>query len=527
MFAMCGGSLDGTPADKKKKVRIKPVRYITPFKNYTKQPLKGIKKKQTKQSKVCEMEAFTLAPEQEYDAAVTQSLDVQITTHVRVSGLERIHPSVLEKDLEAIKRCGTLRDATLSLEQVTERWRNLGLFKDVKYYFQPTDDGERTDICAQIDVQELPSTKSIGIMTTDSAYPEVNVSLDNILGGRYTIKASYISPASRMHAVTASVVSNVPYLGTSAEYSAGHHTEKKYCQLASAEKVLEVKAVARNIKGPLQSEVTVGFQRRRLIPVHKKDILGDDMMDFSPTHKGYIRHDLSVSKVMYHGHQTLFNMYPLPIAGYVWHMANEVAGGVLGGDFSFLKSEFQWSKFWSLGPFFSLHWSSRLAGIVTDGHSRVPLNDRLFLANSHVRGFKSVGPSTLDRLTTATRFAATGGNALWASSLSLSFPFVGFPQNGFAAMHIFANAGNLRMVHSAAQLTDCWKWMREAACSVGAGIVVTRIPLMGVLPSGRFEVNFSVPIGISSRGDLKTSNGPRELFERVKFGLVWSSETTL
>lgn len=473
------------------------------------------------------MEAPISSKEQEaYNQFVSQSLDVDINTHIRLNGIKRIHPSVLAKDLEALKRCTTLRAATLSMEGIKERWKQLRLFKEVDYVFQPTEDGTTQDVCVHIEVSELPATKSIGIMTTDSAYPEVNVSLDNILGGRYTLQGSCLSPGSRMQAISVSLFSNVPFLGTSAEYFAGHSTEKKNYHLASAEKMFELKAVARNKKGPLSSEFTVGLQRRRLLPVSKRDILGDDVLDFSTRHKGYVRHDVSLSNVEYHTHPYLYNMYPLPIGGSVLQMTNEIAGALMGGDVSFFKSELQASKFWKLGPFFSLHWSARAAGIATDQH-RIPINDRLFLGSSHIRGFKSVGPSNLERLTTPSRFAATGGNALWASSLSLSFPFIGIPHNGFAAMHLFANIGNLRMVQSMAQLTDTRKWLRDSACSVGGGIVVTRIPLLGVLPSGRFEVNFALPLGLTRKGDLTFCNGPQELFERLKFGLVWSSQTSL
>lgn len=471
---------------------------------------------------------YSSTPEEnEYNTAVKRSLDLGITTHIRVIGLSRIHSSVLSKDLEAIKRCGSLRDVTIAMEQAIQKWKDMGIFQEVKYFFQPTEDGDANDICVQIEVVESRASKSISVLTSDCAYPEVNVGLENILGGRYSLKGTYIPSATRMHSITFSLLSNVPFLGTNAEYSVENHTEKKYYHLASAEKFFEIKALARNVKGGMSSEFTVGFQRRRLVPANRRDIIGDDLLDFKTTYKGYVRHDMTISRVQYHQNEYLYNMYPLPISGTVVQMANEIAGGVIGGDFSFFKSELQRSKFWSLGPFASVHWSVRLGGIMTNSNNRIPLNDRLFLSSSHIRGFKSIGPSTLDRLTTASRFAATGGNALWASSISLSFPFIGMPNNGFAAMHVFGNIGNLRMVNSFSQLTDFWKWIRESACSVGAGMIITRIPLLGVQPSGRFELNFSIPIGVTRNGDITFRNGPKELFERVKFGLVWSSQTSL
>lgn len=471
-----------------------------------------------------------MSADQLQDDAVLSSIDKPIVTHVRVGGLQRTHCSVIEKDLEAIKRCGTLRDVTSSMEQAINRWKSLGLFKDITYHFQPTSDGEKNDVCVQIDVTDtLRPVKSIGVMSTDSAYPEVNVSFDNFLGGRYSLKGSYICPASRLHSINFSLISNVPFFGANAEYSAGHRTEKKYFHLASSERVFDVKACSRNAKGKISSEFTIGAQRRKLVPVRKSEILGEDWLDFRSTHKAYMRHDFTYSNVKYNESQYLFDMYPLPVEGNMLHMDNEAAG-LTGGDFCFLKSQIQFSKFWRLSPFFYLNWNSRFGGIrsMSNGgqNGRIPINDRLFLSGSHVRGFKSIGPSTLDR-PSSTRFAATGGNALWASSIGVNFPFLGLPQNGFAAMHLFANAGNLRMINSFSQLTDCWKWIRETSCSIGGGIVITRLPLLGVLPSGRFELNASVPIGVTRNGELKFQNGPSELFDRVKFGLVWSSDAGL
>lgn len=454
---------------------------------------------------------------------VRAALKVPIRTHVRLSGASNTHPAVVAKDLETIKRCGTMEEAVNAMTEIRSRWISLGIFGNVQYNFEPTEDGAKNDVCVHIDVVEGKPKKSIGVFTTDTSIPEITVALENILGGRYSIKGNYIPPASRVHSISFSFLSNVPYIGQQAEYYIGRRTENKTYHLANAERIEEIKATTTNQKGKIASELTVGFQRRTLLSKHMKDIPAGDAVDFTATDKGYIRHQLTVTDVAHHANPFLYNMYPLPIFGKQISLSNEFAGGPIGGDYSFLRSEFQASKYVPLGPFFSLQLSAKLAGIYPFFGGRVPLNDRLFLSNCHVRGFKSIGPSTLDSGSPVNRFAATGGNALWAASASLNFPFLFFPNNGVAAMHLFANAGHLRMIDSVEALKDGYRWLRDCACSVGAGIIITRIPMFGVAPSGRFEINVSLPLGVDKEGNIVCRNGRKTLFDRFRFGLVWSS----
>ncbi|KPI83385.1 hypothetical protein ABL78_7584 [Leptomonas seymouri] len=455
--------------------------------------------------------------------SVKAALKVPIRAHVRLSGVRNTHPLVVAKDLEIIKRCGTMHEAVQAITEIRSRWISMGIFRSVTYNFEPTKDGTKNDVCVHIEVVEEKPKKSIGIFTTDTSIPEITVALENILGGRYSIKGNYIPPASRVHSISLSFLSNVPFIGQNAEYYVGRRTENKTYHLANAERIEEVKATTSSQKDKVASELSVGFQRRTLLSKHMKDIPAGDLADFTATNKGYIRHQFTVTDVEHHANPFLYNMYPLPIYGSQVSISNELAGGPIVGEFSFLKSELQATKYVPLGPFFSLQLSAKLAGVYPFFGGRIPLNDRLFLSNCHVRGFKSVGPSTLDSGLPVNRFAATGGNALWATSVSLNFPFLFFPNNGIAAMHLFANTGHLRMIDSAQSLKDGYRWLRDCACSVGAGIVVTRIPLFGVAPSGRFEVNMSIPLGVDKEGNIVCRNGRRSLFDRFRFGLVWSS----
>ncbi|KEG13803.1 Tob55 [Trypanosoma grayi] len=459
---------------------------------------------------------------------IERSLDIPVRTHVRIRGIQRIHPNVISRDVEAIKRSHTISEISNNMNEARARWARMGIFRSVNFNLEPTFDGEPNDVCVHIDVEESKATKSFGIFTTETVLPELTLSLENILGGRYSVSGNYIPPTSRTHAVSFSIRSNVPFLGQTGEYYIGKRDEAKTCHPATSEKVEEIRATTRNEKNGVLSDLSIGFQRRLLASKDKRD-LGEDLLnDFTTTFKGYVKHELALSSAEYHANPFLCNMYPLPIRGGQISMKNELAGGPFGGQFTFLKSEVQTAKYWPLGSYCSFQWNTKLAGIWSYQQARIPLNDRLFLSTCHVRGFKSVGPSTMDISgRDGGRFAATGGNALWATSISLNFPFLFFPNNGLAAMHLFANAGNLQMIDSKPELLDLTRWFRSCAASVGFGVVVTRIPLFGVSPNGRFELNFSIPVGIDRHGNISWRNGNKNLFERVKFGLTWSSALSI
>ncbi|ESS64226.1 Tob55 [Trypanosoma cruzi Dm28c] len=459
---------------------------------------------------------------------IEKVMDLPIRTHVRIRGIQRIHPRVISRDVEAIKRSRTITEITNNMSEARSRWVQMGVFNSVNFNLEPTYDGEANDVCVHIDVEESKPKKSFGIFTTETVVPELTISLENILGGRYTLSGNYIPPTSRTHAASFSILSNVPFLGQVGEYYIGKRTENKIYHPASSERIEEIRATAKNEKRGFFSEFSVGFQRRLLVSKEKEHLNSDLLNDFSTTFKGYMRHELALSNTGYHADPFLSNMYPLPIQGNQISIKNELAGGPFGGQFTFLKTEIQAAKYWPLGPFCSFQWNTKLAGIWSYRQARIPLNDRLFLSNCHVRGFKSVGPSTLDIIQKeGGRFAATGGNALWATSISINFPFIFFPHNGLAAMHLFANLGNLKMIRYQSEFLDIYQWLRSSAASVGFGVVVTRIPLFGVAPSGRFELNFSIPVGIDRSGNVTWRNGNKNLFEHVKFGLTWSSAFSL
>lgn len=459
--------------------------------------------------------------------------------HVRFDGLNRIDPVVLQRRVSTIINSHTVGQALSESEASLQEWKDAGFFRDgSSFHLEPFAESSQSvdskDVLLCFDVEEARAQKSGGVFATESAVPEVRLALKNIFGGRYSAQLNYIPPASRLHSWTFSVQSRVPWFGSSAEYSIGAATEKKLLHPADVERIEEVKAVAFTD----DSKVTLGYQQRSMAARDQSRMPSTILADFPKHAKGYLKYELTMHRASYRQHPLLYQMYPLPVGGFDAYMMSEVCGGLLGGAACFHKWEFQATRYWSLGHFFSLQSGLRV-GTVSPffPNAPVPLNDRFFLSQRHVRGYKSIGPSTFDEGVTAagggvsTRFAPTGGTAVIAGTTSLNFPFILYPNNGMVAMHLFADGGALRMIHKFGEMLEWRQWWDASRFSVGGGLVLTRVPFLGAIPDGRFELNWSLPVRVEQWSPFKLAfrTSPKEtrLFENVKFGLTWSSAVAL
>jgi outer membrane protein assembly factor BamA len=466
------------------------------------------------------------------DEMMANIMDVPVRSHVRFTGLSRIHPRVIQYEVDEIQKTETVFEAIRASETARQRWVDqLGLFKKADFSLEPTKDGTNRDMCVQMDLEERRPQRSVGVFTTETSMPEVRVMLKNIFEGRYSLQANYVPPSGQSEAWSVSVLSNVPWIGRTAEYYAGLRREVRPMQAGEAERVEEVKAVSRKDVNGVNSSWTIGLQWRQLASRDSASLPASIVRDFTRQQKAYIEHKVSVDRTQTHRHPVLYSMYPLPVGGYDVHFTNELSGGLLGGDTSIFKTAFQSSVYKLLHPLVSIHWGWKMGMVTSVGAARhVPIQDRHYLSYRHVRGYKSLGPSLLDEegVVEAKRYGATGGNTLWATSLSLNFPFIGIPQNGLAALHLFANCGNLQNFSSLQQFKEGFKsFLVSSDASVGAGVIVTRIPLLGVAPSGRFEFNWSVPLHIGEDGRLYSQARNPNLFDRFKFGLVWSDAASM
>jgi outer membrane protein assembly factor BamA len=267
------------------------------------------------------------------------------------------------------------------------------------------------------------------------------------------------------------------------------------------------------------------------------------LRQFTPSTKAYIRHVVRYQDVRYLA-SPWAEYYSLPVTGTTFTAATELAGGPLGGDTPFLKSELQVTRHVPLLPTVVLDLGLRAGGIVglRGGATRIladdarwddiRLNDRFFLNWRNVRGFRTLGPSTVTEAQRRgekppTRYRALGGNAVWAVTANLNFPFPLWPSNGVIAGHLFANAGNLALFENSGALKS-WEKIRDflfnPAVSVGAGIVAMRLPVLGPLPSGRLELNMAVPLNggaVLGRDGTPTINP--WTFDSIRWGLHWVS----
>jgi hypothetical protein len=268
---------------------------------------------------------------------------------------------------------------------------------------------------------------------------------------------------------------------------------------------------------------------------------------FAPSTKVFVKYTAAFSTVRYLP-EPYYNVFSLPVGGTSFAAAAEVAGGLLGGDTALCKGEVQVTHHRTLLPWVVLDVSARAGAAVGlgaasgsggdglgsaaaadapgRGWAALRANDRFFLNWRNVRGFLAVGPNTsheayLRGEPAPRRFRLLGGNALWAASASVNFPFPLWPSNGVVCGHIFANAGNLALVES---LTHLWaslgEFLAQPVASVGCGLVAMQIPSMGPVPNGRLELNVSVPVGGLGAGPAAASPW---VFDRVRWGLHWTS----
>lgn len=469
-------------------------------------------------------------------------LNSKIVTRVVVEGLKNTRKSIVQRELTKLEHSRTMRDIIMNCEAAKERWLTMGgVFKDVNCLLEHGEkksksNSEKEEVTIRVQFDEAKSTKSFGVFTTEMAAPEFKLEMTNVFGGAYSFVANFIPSALHSQSWSLAAVSNAPLIGDRCEYNVGARKEALTYHPADFARIEEAKIELAKGNSALMHKLTLGLQRREFTASGESASLPEFLtQDFPKSQKTFVKHELNLSAGGYHAHPELFSMYPLPIAGSEVNWVNEFATKFLGGETSFWRSEMQFTKAWLLHPFASLAVSARIGAVCPlFGDSRVRLNDRLFLNWRHVRGYKGIGPSNFeersskeelqDSFALCTKYAATGGTALWALSTSLNMPLPFFPKNGFFAFHLFANIGNVSNIFSASVLKcKLGSLFTDADASVGAGLIATRIPLLGILPNGRFELNFSVPLSIRN-GSLACKAQHPTLFDRVKFGLVWCSQ---
>lgn len=462
-----------------------------------------------------------------------------IRPHVVLEGLNKTHPSVVSRDVRSVERCGTMAELVDTLEASRTRWLRSGIFTDFQYNFEPAADGAADDVVVAVQLSEVPTSHEIGVFTTNAAVPELKANLVNLFGRGYSLTAQYTPPAGSTHAWSFKAVSLTPLLGHRLEISLGQEKEAYAFHPADSEHIEEAKVSIDFHTSLSQHTFSVGVDRRDLRAAESYGMPQVVTQDFGTSVKTFARHEWRYSNTLTHSHPRLNAMYPLPIVGLDCHVINEVCARVASlGDVSHVRHEFQAMQYIFLHPLLILDVGVRVGGIWGFGSDaarrRVRLNDRLFLGWRHVRGHRTVGPTTVSpefhsggSESEVVRLAAVGGNALWALSASLNFPLPILPENGFLSTHLFANCGNVGLFDKVTDFTaKARSWLLNPAISVGAGLVISKVPLFGLLPNGRLEVNASLPISRSDSGKWSVPDLSENVFDRVKFGLVWSSATT-
>ena len=458
------------------------------------------------------------------------NLKKRVHPHVKVDGLRRYKSVVVDREVRKMEACSSIQELVGTIEEARERWIKTDLFQHVGYNFEPVQGGAATDILVRLELDEKAAKQEFGVFTTDSAVPELRMKFYNILRRGYSFQMQYIPPSAKTHSWTMQAISYTPWLGDRFEVSVGDNKTQLAWHPAEAEKISEVKATIERSSKKWFESLTAGYQRRELASRDMATFPFGIARDIGvPSVKHYLRHELRYTNTMSHRHPMLYEAYPLPIWGTEAHITSDLSGGPLGGDVSLLAQEARLTKYIPVHPLANISLSGRVGAVWNLGSDRIRLNDRLFLGWRHLRGHLAVGPSTFtDEFSdgdpvAVQRFAATGGNLLWALSASLNMPFLPFPQN-MVAMHLFANVGNLAWLPNRQQLVDRWhELFQKPAASIGAGFIVSKLPVFGnVLPSGRLEFNVSLPVTVGADGISFAPENPN-LFNRFRFGLIWAS----
>jgi hypothetical protein len=514
-----------------------------------------------------------------------------VTTHVAVDGLKRAKLSTLRGGIDHVARAETVYAAAQRADATAARWRRTGLFRDVAWNLEPlaVDEhalqaagGRDRNLVVRFDVDEQRAKWDIGVMTSLTGVPEVNFSAKNIAGYPYSLSLGYLPSTSTIPSGELRLTSLFPALGDRCDYVIGRRIETRLtsnrpCPIADNEVVTEAKVVMSTDDSQLASStLTVGLQDRSLAVRDLKDQPDALAKDYRSDTKLFARWSWRLANVGYHADPRLQSRYGLPVAGYaITNRLEAFSSNALTTSAStaatapnlFLKHEFQLAKFFRLLPevvldlnvtcgsvfnvksFVEFAQGSR--GTPTPAASAigawtdldVPLADRLYASGRQVRNYRAIGPSNVDYHAAVAEAAArdpsvlphkapkffrsVGGDAMWAASAVLNFPFLLYP-NEFIGNHLFANVGHVHRFGSVANAVANWRDLFRAdgvVASVGGGVVLTKLPgMFSTLGAGRFEVNWAMPFALRDKTWTlgNTTTGPT-LFQQIKWGLHWTN----
>lgn len=527
-----------------------------------------------------------------------------VTAHVAVDGLASVPASVVEAGADRVARATTVADIARNAEVTAARWRELGVFKDVQWNLEPLhveegdlakQHGRDPNVVVRYTVTEARTGWDLGIMTSASAVPELQLKVRNLLHRPYSLSCMLLPSNAAVPSGEFRLSSLLPAFGRRCEYVFGRRVENRLtsnrpCPIADAETVTEAR-VDMTAGGGLVGvdasntrSVSFGMQDRSLAVREHAELPAELQALYGSDSKFFWRSTVRSATAVFHEDERLRRLYGLPIGGYVLNSRAEVFCATKAADDgaagsssatasddaattlrllnnSFLKYEVQGTKFIQLLPAVVLDLSAAFGAVFSAASvlqacdatnwlsaagadtpaavtSCPPLADRLFASWRHVRGFRSLGPTSLDvhrarypQMPPPKAFRSLGGDCMWACSAVLNAPLPVYPDNGFVGMHLFANAGHVHSFGSARAALRSWRDLFTTdgvAASVGAGLCVTGMPAMfSAIGAGRLEVNVAFPFTLrggafAPRRDLFDGSVPG-LFERVKWGVHWTS----
>eukprot|EP00760_Papus_ankaliazontas_P011198 PhM_4_TR14675/c0_g1_i1/m.2287 len=462
----------------------------------------------------------------------------------------------VDRAMLSVARAKSMQDALYRTDELRERFNETGLFSSVDTTFEPASEGGN-NVIVRVGVKESRGRREFGVSTDTSGTPEIKLSWASLFHRPYTAVLEVLPTNLNRSAsaATAKIQSYDPWFGRIAEYG------------VTQSNVSHVAVHSADVESRAEANVTVHAGRPTFR--HSFSFLATHSSLRSTSHEGTIpreilkvcgtsrlrnavRYELHQSALEGHTDPYLQRGYAHAVRGHDFRLkVAKYGGAALGGDAEGVSAEVFAAKHFLLHPLLTLGVWGRVGGCLpgTPGGD-VHLLDRVFMNGQTVRGYRYVGPydargvpeSLHDIRNSGAKGGAgarvvdqLGGRFMAALSTSLSFPVLPSVFQGIFAGHVFYNAGVVSTEHTVERAMSTTPWCH----SVGAGLVLNQLPVVGAIPFGRIEFNLSLPLvkksTTASGGDggavsvpgtcweVLTRPNPR-IFDRVKFGINWIAD---
>ena len=478
------------------------------------------------------------------------------------NGLQKhLARTFVQRALYDIENSHSMQSLLHTLRETKSRMLESGLFKDIRYSVEPAKEAHNNAI-VRFDVTESNGRKEIGIHTDMKGKPEIKISMANVFDNACTVAFECLP--TKLSAGLTAVKSNIqwynPFFGQSL-YASWTQGSQDHGALHNLDRENFHDFAAGAHLGPSYNRNSISVSlKSSALQSSSPDITCSQMAHFHMTERRRMGVEIERTRnnLQFHNNPLLRQIYALPVSGFETRLRGglyRVRSAVLQERSSVptstvneLRLEGFVASHHALHPLVTLGIWGKVGGFCpvskadSEGAALYPhILDKFFLRASHVRGFTFVGPSIYNqqRYENITEYhgkintspfstiqqLGSSMYAAFSSSLSFPVPLMG----GLVAGHVFVNTG---CAHDfASEISGVsWNNLATSFCtSAGGGLLLNQIPGIGAFPSGRLEFNFAFPLLGKYRCESMQASDPlmwsrKDVFQKMKFGLNWSSE---